>query len=152
MALLLIEELRAALIAEGLVRRPPVAGPLPPMFLHPREGVPAPGAGRAPERDADLVTGLFMTGGTAARPYVEWLEEQRTVDVRYRSRQASTAERLARKIEAALSGRRHWLMGQLLVEQALVWRPLGLVVSDDLGYDFVQSFAFDVRRAAYEAA
>lgn len=150
----LLDELRAELVARGLVRYPNTRGEdpsLPPLWLHPRDGVPAPGAGQPPTMHPSLVLGAFLTGGTASVPYVGFLEQARTIDVRLRAKTASDAIDKARQLEGVLDDQRHYMLGQLLVEQSLTWRPAGLLGSDDQGYDFVMAFAFDVRRASYAA-
>lgn len=58
--------LRDELVAAGLVRRPGVAGPLPPLFVEPMGGPPAPGEREGSEAGDDLVATLRHSGELAA--------------------------------------------------------------------------------------
>jgi hypothetical protein len=147
----LLEAIRDELVAQGIVRPATVAGALPPMWLSYRGGLPGPGEGSTPGRDADLVTGLRFAGGIPTEPLMGFYE-RRNVDVLFRGKTATRIEDVDRAIDAVLDDRDGWLMGGLRVEQSLRIRPLGEVYSDELAYFMVTSYTFMVRTASYNAA
>lgn len=73
---------RDDLVEAGLVRRASVAGVLPPVFVEPLEGPPAPGEREGTEAGTDLVVTLRLSGQTRPTPRTRI----DVVDVVYRSR------------------------------------------------------------------
>lgn len=137
---LLLTALREHLVGEGIVRKPAVAGPVPPCYVEPRDGCPAPGQLSGTEQ-ADVVVALFASGGFPARPFESWWKQE-TVDVYVRAKRAPDAFPLADAIRSAVVDRRGWVMDALPVVESLEWRPLQRLGSDDDGWTFVWSGAF----------
>lgn len=143
MTVLLLEDLQTYLVAEGLVRDPAVAGDTTPLYLQPRNGVPAPGKGEGVELDNNLVMGAFLTGGIPTGPYVKG-RRKRTVDIRYRAKKAPFAEEKDLLIREALHDKRAWQMGGRLVIETLQSREFQPLGSDDQSFDFVVTYLFEV--------
>ena len=139
---LLIEALRNALIAEGLVRDPKVAGPLPPCWRTPVNGVPAPGQGTDTEK-GDLVVGLFPAPGVPMRSYDAGVLRKDGVDIRYRSKQTPAIIELDDAIREIISDRRAYDLGGLTIVESLLERPLDLVANDDQGFDYLSGYIFE---------
>lgn len=151
-----LKELRDYLIAEGVAQAQDAAPStaLPSIWLMPRDGAPAPR--RAPKGGDYLETATITLRdtNTTGPPELEaWIEET-FIDVIVRSRTAAPGKLIQRQIRGLLSpigeiyGRKHWMMGQLLVEYSTLWRGDQPVNADDVAYDRVQSFRFGVRRSA----
>ena len=138
----LIEALRDHLVAAGLVRDPRVAGPLPPCWRTPANGVPAPGEGTTTER-GDLVVGLFPAPGIPMRSFDAGVLRKDGVDIRIRSKTAPAAIALDDAIRAELSDRRAYDLAGLTIVESLLERPLDLIVSDDQGFDFLAGYVFE---------
>jgi hypothetical protein len=151
MATHLLNAMQAELIAQGIARKPSVAGAPPPMFLEPPLGVPAPGEGQAPMLDANLVLGTFMVNGIAPGPLASW-HRQPIVDLRIRAARdkAYLAEDIELAVTKALIDRRDFLLGtggaQLHVIECLQWRALQRLGSDEQGTEFVTSYVFELLR------
>ena len=141
---LLIDAMRTYLIAQGAVRDPRTAGPAPPCWRSPRYGVPAPGEGDGTEVGADAVVGLFPTTGIARDPYDASVLRTDGMDVRIRSRTAPAAIAVDDAIRAALVDRRALtLVAGFQVVEVRLERPLGLLVSDEQGYDFIAGYLIE---------
>lgn len=138
----LIEALREHLIDEGIVRDPRVAGSLPPCWRSPKNGVPQPGQGTTVEK-GDPVVGLFPAPGVPMRSYDAGVLRKDGVDIRIRSSTPTAAIDLDDQIREVLSDQRAYQLGDLLIVESLLERPLDLVVSDDQGYDFVAGYIFE---------
>lgn len=146
---LLLDGLRAHLAGAGIVRIPRDAGTAPPMWLHPRDGVPAPGEGepaRRVEIGPDAVLGAFLTGGIPPRPYEAVLRRD-IVDIRLRTKTAPLAMALDEQIRAALVDRRNWLMGGVRVIESRQWRAMQPLGSDAQAFDWVVAFLFETYAA-----
>lgn len=132
--LIVIEQMRAHLIAQGLVRAWETDGAAPPCILDPRDGAPEP-------VDPDLSTVTLVQ--TLHVP-VEIMEQrylaEPVVDVIVRSRTSPRAVLLQRSIRGVLADRRLFEMGDLLVERSLVWREDQQLDADERCYTRVQSF------------
>lgn len=119
--------MRTHLISEGIVRKPTTAGALPPLWLEPLQGVPAPGEtmprGGATEVGATVVAAAFLGSSEAPGPY-ESSWRKPTVDVWIRAADALSGRVLEEAITGALIDRREWMMGPLLVIESQVWRGL----------------------------
>lgn len=94
---------RNELVAAGLVRRPSVAGALPPLHVEPRDGPPAPGEREAPELDAELVATLRLSGEVSEERFNAY-RRRVVVDVIYRTR-GTTGLRRGRELDAAVRAR-----------------------------------------------
>lgn len=142
--------LRTYLIAQGLVRNPTIASSLPPMWLEPQHGTPAPGetpsGGNTTQIGADLVIGAFLSGGFPVGPY-ESSWRIPTVDLRLRGRTSPVVKTAEAQITAALIDKREWVMGGINVIESQLWRPLQPIAIDDQSFDFVVSYSFQVYAA-----
>ncbi len=144
MPTLLIDAVRDYLIAQGVVRDPRVAGNLAPCWRSPRHGVPAPGEGEGTEVGANAVVGLFPTTGIARDPYDASVLRTDGLDVRIRSRTAPAAIELDDAIRAKLVDKRALtLVAGFQVVEIRLERPLGLIVADDQGFDFVAGYLIE---------
>lgn len=146
----LLSALRDHLVAQGIVRKPSVAGDRPPLWLEPMQGVPAPGEGaNATEIDPNLVLGAFLTGGLAPGRFESWWR-QPIVDIRFRGRNVQTIQTTELAISKALIDRVDWVMGtganQLYVVECEQWRALQRLGSDEQGYEFVAAYIWQVYR------
>lgn len=140
----LLPHLRDYLIAEGLVRKPSVAGAVPPLWLDPRNGVPAPGEGNAAtEIDADVVLGAFQVTGFPKPPYEASVLRMDAVDVWIRARMAPFAYRTADPIVEALGDKRQFDLAGLTIVECLLFRPLQRLGSDEHSFDFTMQFTFE---------
>lgn len=142
----LLVAMRAHLVADGVVRVPRVAGSAPPLWLQPRDGVPAPGEGNPTERDDDAVLGAFVTGGIPPRPYESMLRKT-IVDLHIRTRTPSGAIELDAALAASLIDRRNWLMDDMRIVESLQWRALQPLGSDAQGFTFVVAYVFETYAA-----
>lgn len=144
MAAELLPPLRDYLIAQGIVRRPSVAGALAPLWLDPRKGVPAPGEGtNATEKNNDVVLGAFQVSGFPRPPYEASVLRMDAVDVWIRARIAPLAYQKADAIIAALNDKRQFDMAGLTIVECLLFRPLQRLGSDENGFDFTMQFSFE---------
>lgn len=144
----LLSALRDHLVAQGIVRKPSVAGALPPLWLEPALGTPGPGEGNNPtEIGSDLVLGAFLTGGFAPPPYGSFLRKP-IVDIRIRALKdkAYLAEQIELAITKALIDRRDFTMGGLYVVECEQWRPLQRLGSDEQGYEYVVAYWWELIR------
>jgi hypothetical protein len=139
----LLHALRDELVTATLVRKPTVAGVAPPLWLEPRDGVPAPGEGDNPTAvGATLVLGAFHTGGIARQPYAKILRRD-IVDLHLRALSAPDIFTAEAAITDRLIDRRNWLMGDLLIIESEQWRPLQPLDRDEHGFTFVVAYWFE---------
>lgn len=162
--LILIEELQAYLVAQGIGQLPGATPSLsvPSIWLLPRDGAALP-------RNLEKVGGSGWTGETtitlrdtnlSGPPGLEaWIEEA-FVDIITRAPQAGTGKLIQRQIKGLLSpfdrhnGRAQWMMSNLLVEQSMEWRgdqelPQRQSIAEGdphVTYDRVASYRFRCRR------
>ena len=140
----LLEHMRDSLVAQGVVRAPRTVGALPPMWLEPRDGTPAPGEGQnATEIGADVVLGAFRVAGIAPRPY-EGSVRVDGVDIWIRSRTYPLASTVEDQLRTALNDKRHWVMGALLVNESIIFRDMAPVERNAQAYTFSVSYLFSV--------
>lgn len=122
--LILIEQLRAYLIAQGAVQAQSASPStsVPSIWLDPREGAPEP-------RDGENVTVTLVDMMLAGPQGLDAWMEDTFVDVIIRARTKSPAvlaHRVIRNLICPINdhaGRKLWLMGDLLVERSTMWRP-----------------------------
>lgn len=146
MATDLLSALRDYLVAQGIVRKPSVAGSLPPLWLEPQTGTPAPGEGNNPtEVGSDLVLGAFLTGGIAPARFESWWR-QPIVDIRLRGKSVQTIQSTELAMSKALIDKVDWTMGGLYLVEAEQWRALQRLGSDEQGFEFVVSYIFQAYR------
>ena len=139
---LLIQALRDHLIAQGIVRDPRTAGPLPPCWRSPRKGVPAPSEGTGTEIGPDSVVGLMPAPGVAEPRHDATYLRTDGVDIVIRSRTAPQAVALDDQIRTALTDKRGWTMGGLTIIESNLYRPQSLITSDDQAFTFVTGYTF----------
>lgn len=138
--LILIEELRAYLVAQGVVRLAEGAGgALPPCWLDPEDGAPEPDA-------ADDAT-VTLTGPLTIPQ--EWqtgtMLEERIVDVVVRARSSARAELIQRQIKGQLEEKVNVFLGALRIEHCKLWRGDQKLASDETTYTRMQSFRIAAR-------
>jgi hypothetical protein len=149
MAEQLLPPLRDFLIAQGIARKPSVPGPLHPLWLDPRNGVPAPGldgeggTDKPDEIDENVVFGAFQVSGIPKPPYEQSHLRIDAVDIWIRSKNALLGREAAEPIIAALADQRQFDLGGLTIVESLLFRPLQLLGSDDNGYNFTMEFTFE---------
>lgn len=150
--LILIEELRAYLLAQGVVQAQNTAPStsVPSIWLDPREGAPEPRQG---ENVTVTLVDMMLAGPNGLDA---WMEDT-FVDVIVRSRTKSPGvltHRVIRNLLAPIAdhaGRKHWTMGSLLVERSTMWRPEQPVVFQDQQlrtYTRTAAYRFECRRQA----
>lgn len=144
MAADLLTHLRDYLVGLGIARKPSVAGSVPPLWLEPRNGVPAPG--ETPGNDAleagEVVLGAFRTTGIAPRRHEGFVRID-AVDVWIRSRNALQAFQLHDQLRDALNDLRSWDMAGLHIEESLMFRDLQRIRSDSSGFSYTSEFTFE---------
>jgi len=149
--LLVVNEFRAYLIAEGIVQdgNDPPSLTLPSIWAQPRDGA------LLPREDEGITVTLIDVGIGGPNSLEPWIEEA-FVDVMVRARSVGVGQLIHRAIRTLISpadlpgGRKMWQMGALLVECSDQWRkeqPLP-PVEGGLTYDRVQSFRFVARTKA----
>jgi hypothetical protein len=150
-----IGPMREYLIAQGVVRRPDTAassgvwpgGQLPPLWLEPREGVAAPGDvppnGSAVQIGADVVLGLYRSGGFSPGPY-ESTWRRPTVDLRIRARRADFVDQIEKLITSRIIDKYNWQMASFAVIDSGMWRELQLEEITPQAFTFIVSYQFTV--------
>lgn len=142
--LIVVEQLRAYLVAQGIVRNAESAGAAPPCWLNPRDGAKEP---VSPDLSAvTLVQTLAVPQDVLHQPFLQ----EPIVDVLIRATTSPRAELLQRAIRGVLADKRLLTMGDLLVERSLVWREDQHLQADDRTYTRVQSFRFLCRVKALQ--
>lgn len=132
MALTIADRVFAHLIAQGIVRDPRVAGPLPPAFRSPADGVPAPTEGTGTEIGPTAVVGI-MSNLMVPAPFVEAERRKDIVDIVYRTLKRPDADTLYDQVRLALVGppmKMNWLMPGMRVIQSSEWQGLNLIESN----------------------
>jgi hypothetical protein len=141
----LLTDLRAYLIAQGVVRKPSTAGSLPPMFLEPQLGVPAPGEGQGNEV-GDPVLGAFATGGFVLGPYMDSFARQPTIQINYRGKDPQAIQALELQITKRLVDRRDWMMSSTYLVESGLWQALQRLGSDTQGWEYTSAYMFQLYR------
>lgn len=126
--LILVEELRAYLIAQGIAQAQSTTPSLttPSIWLAPRDGAPDLRRVNGDIAEAATIT-LVDDGNTQPSELEEWVEAT-MVDIIIRARTAVPGKLLFRRIAELLvpydgsQGRRGWMMHNLLVESSTLWQ------------------------------
>jgi hypothetical protein len=147
--MLVIDELRAYLLAQGLCQDQNAApsAVLPSIHRAPRKGAPEP---RVDKGELATIT-LADTLLTAPSDLAPWMEEA-FIEVIVRSKAAAAGELLQRTIRGllvpdnAIGGRKLWTMNNLLVEYTTLWRGDQSLGASEVSYARTQSFRFGCRR------
>ncbi len=143
----LVDQVRAHLVALGLVRLPDVPGDEPPVWLHPEGGAIAPGDKSGAQDDANLVLSVIRPTGMASRPMEAWLRRD-IVEVWLRARMAPLAMEFEPALREVFVGdpgpRREWDMGALRVHSSQEWTALQAVPGiAGPGHTFRVSYVID---------
>lgn len=119
-----LEEVQRYLISAGFVRDPETSNStLPPLWVAPDEGTPAPGEGAAPELHTDAVAGIFRAPGIAPRPYEGFIRID-AVDFVIRVLDVKDAVNFEASVRVLMNDKRGWWMGRMLVESSQLARDL----------------------------
>jgi hypothetical protein len=157
MAQIVVEQLQAYLVAQGIGQLPSSEPSLtvPSVWTQPRQGAPMP---RKPKTGGDWLERATVTLNdpqvTGPPGIAAWLEDT-FVDVTVRSVNAGEGKLLHRTIAGILvpigkvEGRKHWQMGGLLVQESRIWRREQALPSIEGGetYDRVASYIFRCARS-----
>lgn len=139
----LLDHLRDYLVGLDIVRYPRLPGSLPPMWLEPKAGAPAPGEGRNEvERGPDATVSAFLTGGIPQQPYESFWRRD-TVDIWLRTTTAPIAFDLDARLRAVLSDQRNFNMAGERIISSEQWRALQRLGSDEQGYTFIVSYLIE---------
>lgn len=141
----LLTNLRDYLVAQALVRKPSVAGPLAPLWLEPQLGVPAPGEGQGSEV-GDPVLGAFATGGFVLGPYMDSFAREPIVQINFRGKSPQAIQALELQITKLLVDRRDWTMSTIYLVESSMWQPLQRLASDEQGWEFSSAYRFQLYR------
>lgn len=147
----LLPALRDYLIAQGLVRKPSVAGSEHPMWLDRKRGIPYPGEteGLGPnESDPQLVLGVYPATGVPPAPYEGFLVKLGAA-IWYFGKTSPIIQTMHEQIRGALNDRRNLNMSGLLVNQAQLTREIQRITSSDEGYVYNCEYMFDMWNANY---
>jgi hypothetical protein len=143
----LLDALSAHLVDEGIARQPNDAvSPAVPLWLEPKNGVPAPGEREPPVRGDDAVLGAFMGGGVVPNPYESELRLD-AIRIEIRTLHSTRAVEPDAAIRAALIDRHDWVMGGLYILESQQSRPFERrpEAEPSQGFTFTVAYIFDRR-------
>lgn len=133
----LAEQVRAYLVTAGAVSAGESGTSTPPpCWFDPRDGAPEPPMGD--DQNAAVVT--LLTGLEIPGTMNEGFIQERVLEVRVRAKTRPRAELIQRQIRGLINEKKNTLMGALLVEQALLWRGVQPIASDETSWTLTQSF------------
>jgi hypothetical protein len=143
--LFLIREVRAYLIAQGVVQAAETASTgdysPPRCWLDPRDGAPEPKVASGEDAVVTITSTLTIPG--------EWLEgrylEQRIVEITTRAGSSERAELVQRQIRNVLEEQVNTFFGDLRIESSKLWRGDQKISSDATSYTRSQSFVIAAR-------
>lgn len=119
---LLMDYLRDWLIAQNVVRKPSVAGSLPPLYLSP-DAIPAPGDGQAPNRSDNIVIAATWAPETPSARH-EGFMSMDSVAFWLRTRTTPQAIETHHMLRGLLHDQRHYDMAGLVVQESLLEQGL----------------------------
>jgi hypothetical protein len=122
----LTDRVQAYLIVEGIVRDPRLAGPLPPCWRQPAEGVPAPGEGTGNEVGPMAVVAVSRSLGVP-QPFLQGQWRTDVIDVVYRTLKWPDTEALYARVRAALIDHMGTTMAGMRVIQSVEWSALARI-------------------------
>jgi hypothetical protein len=140
----LLDYVNDYLIAQNIVRDPRVAGAKPPLWIEPRDGVPAPGESpknNTVEVGADIVAGVFKAPGVTTGRH-NGFHRIDGIDFLIRVRKAPMVDDFEKSLRAALHDKRGWTMEGLYVAESLIFRELSRLGSNDQGWAFSTGYTF----------
>jgi hypothetical protein len=159
-SLVVVEQLQAYLVAQGVAQLPGAAPSLtkPSVWTMPRQGAPVPRMkdGNWLETQTVTLNDLQLMGPPGLET---WLEDA-FVDITVRSRNAAEGKLLHRTIRGLLHpvggniiGKGNWTMGTLPVLYSSVWRSEQALPprEDGLTYDRLASYRFRCARSVLAA-
>jgi hypothetical protein len=125
---------------------------LPPMWIEPRLGCPAPGnvegLGEAeispnPPYGPGVVASIEKITGIPSLPYEGFL---RTDHVQFivRSYTAAPAFEYESKVRALINDKRGWLMYNVPVNESLLFRDLQLISKDNIAFTYAFEYSFSL--------
>lgn len=143
----LLTNLRQFLINAGLVRDPRNgSSSLPPMWVAPRYGTPAPGQTeglKAQEVGKDIVLAINPGTGIPPARYEGFLRHN-VVDIVYRGRIPQPVLSLENQIRAQINDKRAYMLVNVPVNESLLFRDLQFLGSDEIAFNYMQSYQFDL--------
>lgn len=144
----LLDEARDYLIAQGLVRKPRVAGAAYPLWIEPREGAPGPRnpqveAAATTESNDDLVISAFKTTGVAVERHRGW-EQIQMIEFWFRGRTYPLISDFYTLFRPKFADKRSWTMGTLYVLESLNYTELQRIGADENGWTFTAEFSFEL--------
>lgn len=151
----LLDNLRQFLINAGLVRDPRDASKqssLPPMWLAPRHGVPAPGQTEGlnaaevsplPPNGPGIVMAAIPATDIPPARYEGFLRHN-VVDLVFRGRTPQPVLSLENKIRAQINDKRAYQLVNVPVNESLLFRGLQPMGADSVAYNYLESYIFDL--------
>lgn len=146
------------LIDEGLVRTPQdeidfeTGESLPVIFVEPTDGAPSP-EDLENEAETDITLTIQSSGGFGSDPYNGFLD-RRTFNLLFRCKRNKEKDLIdfSNSIDAILDDKRAWIMADLRIEIAQLYRPLqALPVSDpEQGSVFISEYFFLIRKESLQ--
>lgn len=141
------DALRNHLIDQGIARKPSVPGVLPPLWLEPRHGVPAPGdryeGGTDTEIGPETVLGIRLAGGIPQPPIVASTIRHTNLDIWIRTVSAPAAGRIENEIRQTLDDRFGWTMAGLSVIHSRIWREMQPVDYTEKAFTYIVAYGFE---------
>lgn len=151
----LSKELANYLIDEDFVRPPTqsaIDNPNPVIFVEPNQGAISP-VDLKNDAAADIVLTLQTSGGFGTNPYEGFLD-RRTIILTYRCTPGKEKDLidLSNSIDASLDDKRAFIMGDLRVEIAQIFRPLQALPTDtpEQGSVFISEYVFLIRKESLQ--
>jgi hypothetical protein len=147
----LLLNIAAYLIELGFVRDPDtpdvIGSPLPPLWIAPRYGCPAPGEtpqdGNSTEIGVNTVVSMGWATGIAPKRYEGFLRDD-GVEFFIRSISPQVPMALDNQIRGALNDRRGWVLnGAVIINESLLTRPIQLLSSDEQGWTYHFEYLFN---------
>lgn len=147
----LLKGIRETLANVDAVRVPSVADaspPTPPMWIEPRNGVPAPGQteGLEPTEMGDpVVTALYAVTEIPGDRFEQNIFRRQPVEVWIRARTSPDAFRVDEVLKEQFRDRRNYnLVNGLWISESLVYRGLQRIGPDQSGFTYNTQYIFDI--------
>lgn len=144
MQVVLAQEFRRYLVAEGIVSTPP-ATDAPPLVIAAEDELPVPGT---LDVASTIVAGVRPDGKKTPRSPFETHTPTKYLMVQCRARNHAEGEAFMESIRAAIDGNRGWKMADAYISQSLVVmgpEEIEMSSADSTGYLFAMRLSFLVR-------